>query len=198
MISAGLFGTVVSSGLQRTVATKALCLVSAGAALLAGCSASAPQTKTGYSLIVPEGSETYVEQKNQKFLLGDRIGEAVLPVYPADLVGRHLSTQVVCVEVDIDETGKVYASRPLFGVSACPGSEVALDARFLASAQAAVRQWAFRPARMCTFPSAAAVNDRCSAEGVVVEAMPVRYAYSFYFEQTPGGAKVVSRAVRDR
>ena len=157
---------------------------------ISGCSTTPSVARTDYSLIVPSNVEAYEEQTNQRFLLGERIGPTALPTYPSGLVALRLSPQSICVEIDIDEDGKIAAARQLNDVEECRAKT---NEQFLQAALAAVGQWSFHPARMCTFPNAASVNDDCSGTNVVVERVPVRLAYRFTFSVDHDGPRVRSQ-----
>ena len=171
-----------------------ICLI---ATVVLGCAANAPERRatSSYQIIVPSTSERYEESPNQKFLLGDRIGAALLPEYPQPALAKHLPVQIVCIEIDIDADGHVSDSRPLYGVAGCPSDTLSPSEMFLASAKLAVKQWVFMPARMCTFPPNAQTNDSCASDDVTVEYVPVRLAFMFYFSIEEGRARVTTHEV---
>lgn len=156
--------------------------------LLGGCVANRENTvtKSVYQLVIPSAADRYTLKKNQEFLLGERIGTAVLPEYPAPEVTRRLPEQHLCVEIDIGKNGRVSASRPLYGVAGCPARIAGPDGAFYVSAEKAVARWAFEPARLCTFPANVAKNSGCCGDGVKVDLVPIRLAFMFSFTQEHG------------
>jgi hypothetical protein len=169
------------------------------ALVLVGC-ASSPAIRratSSYQVIVPSGSERYKENKDQKFLLGDRIGIASLPEYPQAAQANHIPVQIVCIEIDIDTDGRVFDSRPLYDVAGCPAKAESSSDLFLGSAQSAVKQWIFMPARMCTFPSGTETDDSCAGDNVTIEYVPVRLAFMFYFSVAEGQPHVTAHEVAE-
>jgi len=149
-------------------------------------------------LTIPKNAESYAENENQAFLLGERVGEPQSPVYPPELVGSHLPPQSVCVEFDIDETGNVVAARPLLGQSDdddCPIQNRQPDTRFFIEARKAVLLWKFEPARMCTYPTGTKADQGCEGENVTVERVPIRLAYHFDFTSGSAGSQVKASAL---
>lgn len=173
---------------------RASCYLSA--ALLLGCSATKPRPNTSYEFIMPAGAETYTESDREVFRLGDRIGDPALPIYPSGLVFKHLPEQHVCIEIDIDTTGRVFDSRLLYDTGACPSAANHPDAAFLVATKQAVQQWRFGPARMCTFPEGMPKNDECEGKGVKVEPMPIRLAFVFSFAVENGGPTVKNALIQ--
>jgi hypothetical protein len=162
--------------------------------LLSGCATNKVHTQasTGYQLIFPAGAETYDESERQVFLLGDRIGTAVLPTYPSDFLSKNLPEQYVCLEIDIDIHGQVFDSRPLYDGNGCPAESRRPDEAFLVAAKQAVQQWRFFPTRICTFPATAQKNEACQGENIEIEPVPVRLAFLFSFTMSHGAPKVES------
>lgn len=156
--------------------------------LVGGCAPMRERTitKSAYQIVIPESADRYSLEKNQEFLLGERIGAAVLPEYPASELTRHLPEQSLCVEIDIGEDGHVFDSRPLYDTAGCPARIAGPDPVFYTATEKAVTQWEFKPARLCTFPRNVAKNSECSGDGVKVEYVPIRLAFMFSFTQEHG------------
>lgn len=157
----------------------------AAVSLVGGCSLvdEHPTTKTAYQLVIPKAANRYELNKNQEFFLGDRIGDAILPEYPVSELSKRLPEQILCIEIDIDEDGHVFASRPLYNASGCSGQNVHPAEAFYTAAENAVSKWTFMPARICTFPATATENDHCVGVGVKVEYVPIRLGFEFSFTQ---------------
>ena len=102
------------------------------------------------------------------------------------------------MEIDIDEDGKVAATRQLIDGNACPKKMRETDEQFLQAAIACVKQWSFHPARLCTFPNTSEATDDCDGENVTVERVPVRLAYRFTFSIDDDGPRVRSQTVDSR
>ena len=163
--------------------------------LVASCSSIGERTttKTAYQIVIPRSVDRYELKNNQAFYLGERIGEAVLPVYPASELGKHLPEQNLCVEIVIDDDGRVLSSRPLFDPDGCSSQTMHPPEAFYEATEVAVKQWAFMPARICTFPLSVAKNDGCEGAGKV-EYVPIRLAFAFTFTEEHG-PRVTSRVV---
>jgi len=161
--------------------------------LFSGC-AERTTTKSAYQMVMPASAERYELDESQQFMLGERIGSAVLPEYPAAEIHRRLPEQIVCVEIDIGEDGRVFASRPLHDAAGCPAENAQPDPVFYTAAEHAVAQWAFEPARLCTFPPGVPKNDECQGTGVKMENVPIRLAFLFSFT-LEHGPRVTGRAL---
>jgi hypothetical protein len=124
------------------------------------------------------------------------LGEPIIqpsPSYPSSLRAAAISERDVCLELVIDEQGRVIGNPPLYDLPDCPQNSAVLERNFLQSAQETVMQWRFHPARLCSFAdSKTAERDdgHCSGPGVRIEQLPVKLAFRFTFTQSLGGLKV--------
>lgn len=168
--------------------------------LLAACTARVStvgtSTKTAFHVIMPTGAVRYVLAKNQKFVLGEALSQG-LPVYPAKLLSRRLPPQEVCLELTMDATGAVVASRSLYGSLTCPAAGNPVLRSFEDAARQAVAQWRFAPAKLCTYPAGVDAQDADNdCRGARVDYLPVKLAFDFQFVERHGVAAVKLREHR--
>jgi hypothetical protein len=145
------------------------------------------------ALIFPESVLRYEMRGDQMFLAPEFVSEPALPAYPAHLLRAGLPEQVICVEVDIDTGGEVFATRELTDTAGCPTVDAQPDGAFYDVAVTAAVSWQFLAAAVCTFPANIEANDRCEGEGVTMEPVEVRLAFAFSFRSDPGGGGVSLR-----
>jgi hypothetical protein len=170
--------------------------------LMAACAAvSRPgpvaQVDTSFQVFIPPGAQGYELPRNEKIVLGESIAQPA-PVYPAAWVSRKMGEQIVCLEIEIDAHGLVYASRPLYAMPGCPASAKAVAPAFEVAARDAVMQWRFHPAVVCTFQmgvDAYAKGNDCDAEGAKVTPIAIKLAFAFTFTQTHGVVAVHTGAL---
>ena len=76
-----------------------------------------------------------------------------LPEYPVEvLTQQQVPSRAVCMRVDIDEEGEVSYTGPLVREPECP-AVTALSKQFVDVSVAALSNWRFEPAVVCTFRS---------------------------------------------
>lgn len=149
--------------------------------------APAPIGRVGHTDItasIASADQRLTLASNESFLMPlEDLGNAV-PIYPADLLADALPPRTVCLQVDIDESGKVSAATPADDVDPCPtGTEPA----FVEAARSAVLTWRFDPALRCVFPDAATRELAiASCAGGEEHPQAIRIAYRFVFESLDG------------
>lgn len=143
----------------------------------------------GVSMIPPSvNGKSMPLQASQAFVYPNLVAPVAMPEYPPGLLALRLEPVVVCIEVDIDEVGKVAMVRPRVD-DACPAT--AGDAReFAAMVDAAVRQWNYDAALVCTTPDGQPAEDACAVEGAIEKPTKVRLSYAFRFTQQDGKPSV--------
>jgi len=152
--------------------------------LLAACAHR--DGRVGREMLLPEGAPRHpVDEERQRFIMAVPVRDP-MPVIP-DNMHRFRRTVAVCVGVVVTDDGRtvdVVAHEP--GV-ACPQStsvDATVHAHFRAATVAAVQDWTWFGAAICTFPEGVVPGDDCSAPGVELRAVPIRLDYRFVF--TPG------------
>jgi hypothetical protein len=146
---------------------------------------------------VPENADSYVIKKNQRFVIGEPVGQLQLPVYPGTLHVKEEEISV-CLEVSIDERGIVSESRPLVAMPDCPARIEDVEPALISSARQAVREWRFAPSKLCTYPEgydASSASLKCDGPVIRVELIPIRLAFRFRFTRklTPNGKVSMDR-----
>lgn len=169
--------------------------------LVANCATTQPQqrtiTSTHFDVFIPQGAQRYKIGSNQKMVVGAPVSQAD-PAYPASLVTQSIPPRIVCLEIDIDEHGVVYQSRPLYDLPACPANAQAVEPPFVSTAEQAVLHWRFKPTIVCTFPAgtnAQQMSNNCAGEGAQIQPVAIKLAFAFTFTQTHGVTSVNSGAL---
>lgn len=164
---------------------------------ISGCSTESHKTRhlvasTDFNVFIPPTADGYNLPPNQKIVLGEPIAQPP-PIYPERLLSLHIHQQTVCLEIEINQIGQVYASRPLFSMVNCPANSASVMSAFILASQNAVYKWRFYPSKLCTFPTnvnASQMNNDCIAYGAKVENISIKLAFIFTFKQTSTGASV--------
>ena len=175
----------------------------AGVLLLAGC-ASRPLTEQassvaniGQRLLTPESNagqpgeiQPYELSGREVFRMPEPL-QAPLPQLPSSAERQSMPAVTVCLNVVLDEQGRVQRSFPLLAHSQCGAGNDGQNAWLLQAASEAVQQWRFSAAAICHFaPGHAPVAaDDCSG-AEQVEPVPVTLPYAFTFEIVQGQARV--------
>lgn len=170
----------------------ALAAAAAAGLLLGGCrtlpagDTAANVGDVSAALVVPPpGAARLALDTNQRFVYPNLSGPVAMPDYPPDLLPLRLPPVEVCVEVDIDEAGAVFAARPREDAT-CPGARSEHVAVFSAAALEAVGEWRYDPAYVCQAPDGFQGEDPCLAEEVVEHPTRLRLSYAFRFSQHDG------------
>ncbi len=144
----------------------------------------------GVSIVPPPaGAAAMPLRSDQAFVFPNLVEPAAMPEYPPDLLKLRLEPVVVCVEIDIDETGKVFAARPRVD-GACPAASGEPGGEFAAAANDAVLRWVYDPALVCSTPDGKPAEDACAVEGAVETPTKIRLSYAFRFSQRDGKPSV--------
>ena len=170
---------------------------------LAGC-ASRPVNEQassvaniGQRLLTPESNagqpgeiQPYELSGREVFRMPEPL-QAPLPQLPVLAERQSMPAVTVCLNVVLDEQGRVQRSFPLLAHSQCGAGNDGQNAWLLQAASEAVQQWRFSAAAICHFaPGHAPVAaDDCSG-AEQVEPVPVTLPYAFTFEIVKGQAQV--------
>ena len=157
-------------------------VVAVACVVLVACTGKAVRTGVAHEMILPEGAErTQVEDK-QQFVMAVPYRQP-LPAYPAGVAA--VAAQLpVCVEFVVGEDGAAYSPRLLEGVPDCVAASQPGITPFVDAALAAVAQWQFFGAGMCTWQREEA---ECSDGRAHVTPLAIRLSYRFRFSDgTPG------------
>ena len=146
------------------------------ALLLLGCAGKPLRHEVAHEMILPEGAERTVEQERQQFLMAVPIAQP-MPVWPEGVVSPAAQLPV-CVEFVISEDGSVHSQRLLEGVADCVVASQPGITPFVDTALAAVAQWQFFGAGMCTWQREEA---ECSDGRAQVAPLAIRLSYRFRF-----------------
>ena len=150
--------------------------------VLVACTGKAVRTGVAHEMILPEGVERTVEQERQQFMMAVPIAQS-MPVWPEGVAS--LAAQLpVCVEFVISEDGAVHSPRLLESVPDCVGPSQPGITPFVDAALAAVVQWQFFGAGICTWQQE---ETECSDGRAQVTPLAIRLSYRFRFSAgTPG------------
>lgn len=162
--------------------------------LLTGC-AHKEMSKDGVGLVnsgllIPMGASRYEMEKNEIFLMADRLPGFQEPRYPQEYLGQDMDTRTVCVDLVVDSEGAVSSASINRTEHVCAGGGA--PAAFEEAALESVREWQFFAAQICTYPDGVEPDARCEGEGVSSQLVPVRLTYVFEFSQAGGKSSVHS------
>ena len=161
--------------------------------VLAACAGKAVRTGVAHEMILPEGAERTEVQDRQQFVMALPYQQP-LPAYPAGVTA--VAAQLpVCVEFVVGEDGAVRSQRLLEGVPDCVAAGQPGAAPFVQAALAAVSQWQFFGAGLCSWQQEEAECDDGRAE---VTPVAIRLSYRFVFssEGTVATARLTPRPAR--
>ena len=141
------------------------------------CTGKAVRTGVAHDMILPEGAErTQVEDK-QQFVMALPWRQP-LPDYPPGVAA--MAAQLpVCVAFVVGEDGAVHSPHLLEGVPYCVAASQPGITPFVDAALAAVAQWQFFGAGMCTWQREEA---ECSDGRAQVTPLAIRLSYRFRFD----------------
>lgn len=170
----------------------------AGAALvallaLAACTANPPRPagQVGMSLLDVPGEQRMQLGRNERFALPLPDQANALPTYPEKLLAEHLSRQVVCVGLNVDEHGQAVAAEPIHDIDDCPPADRLRDELFDA-VRRTLLGWHFEPAFRCVYPAGVTPSELgCMTPPAEEVAVAVRMPYRFEFEQRDGIGSVL-------
>lgn len=155
--------------------------------VLAACAGKKVRTDVAYEMILPEGVARTEVQDRQQFVMAVPINQP-LPAYPGG--ARAPSGQLpVCVEFVVTEEGAVVSPQRLEGAPDCVGGDQPGIAPFIDAALAAVSQWQFFGAGLCTWQQEEA---ECVDGRAEVRPLAIRLSYRFRFSAGRNGSKVVA------
>jgi hypothetical protein len=166
--------------------------------LVAACARREVHTRnsTAFEVFIPPAAEGYELPRNEKIVLGEPLAQGN-PAFPAALQGKGDLHKTACLEIEIDESGRVYASRPLYAMPDCPQAPDGVSGLLARAAQNAVAGWRFRPALLCEFPAGTDAASKGSAcEGAAVHPLAIKLAFVFTFDQQQGVASTSVSSVR--
>jgi hypothetical protein len=165
-------------------------------AMAAGCRTaktlqdSAATGEVGMSMLLPPASAAHLElPSSQAFVFPDLLEPVPMPIYPADLLAFHLPPIEICMELDIDESGAVYAARPRSD-DACVLQDDGRVRQLVEAASNAVLDWRYAPAMICATPDGRSSEDACAETDAVMTPTQLRLSYSFRFVQRDGAPSV--------
>lgn len=147
---------------------------------------------TKYSVFIPPNAIRYEPQSNQKIVVGRPLLQES-PAYPSDMADKNIPERTICLEIEIDESGEVYSSKPLYGITNCPADAQSIEQEFVTAATQAVARWRFKPTLLCTFPEDVDMNaahNSCSSERVRAQPIAIKLAFKFTFTQSHRGPTV--------
>lgn len=136
----------------------------------------------------PVAANRLVLKDNESFLPPLEAEGNKSPVYPAELLSARLPLRVVCLQIGIDESGRVTSASQAPTSAACPSDA---EPPFFAASAAAVKSWGFDPALRCAFPDVATKEmavANCSGGQEIPQAVSI--VYRFRFDQIDGNPSV--------
>ena len=157
-------------------------VVAVACVVLAACTGKAVRTGVAHEMILPKGATRTVVQDNQQFVMAIPIAQP-LPAWPQGVAPPAVELPV-CVEFVVDEGGAVAAPQLLQGVPDCASAQQPGIAPFVEASLAAVAQWRFFGAGLCTWQQEEA---ECVDGRAEVTPLAIRLSYRFRFSPgTPG------------
>ena len=145
--------------------------------MLVACTGKAVRTGVTHEMILPEGAERTQLEDRQQFVMAVPYQQP-LPDYPAG-VGAMAAQLPVCVAFVVGEDGAVHSPRLLDGVPDCVAASQPGITPFVDAALAAVAQWQFFGAGMCTWQRE---ETECSDGRAQVTPLAIRLSYRFRFQ----------------
>ena len=145
--------------------------------VLATCTGKAVRTGVAHEMILPEGAERTEVEDRQQFVMAIPIAQP-LPAWPQGAPAP-ASAVPVCVAFVVGEDGAVHSPRLLDGVPDCVAAGQPGITPFVDAALAAVAQWQFFGAGMCTWQHEEA---ECSDGRAPVTPLAIRLSYRFRFQ----------------
>jgi len=140
----------------------------------------------GREMLLPEGALRHpVDEEHQRFIMAVPLNDP-MPAIPANM-HRLRRVVAVCVSFVVTADGRtvdVVVHEPDAACLESTSVEAGMHAHFRAETVAAVQNWTWFGAAICTFPDDVAPDDDCNGPGVQVRAVPIRLDYRFVF--TPG------------
>lgn len=172
----------------------ARCLLSVAlVASLPACALVKSQDVTkdvGFGMILPPGAMVHEPQENQEFMMPVHLNPELRPEFP-DIGLREHDPRRVCIEIVIDESGKVESAVELYNIPDCQYSEGEIEREFIEESLVAAQQWRFKPAAICTLPlESIELGVDCDHPSALIEELAVKLAFVFTFEVTPEGSRV--------
>jgi hypothetical protein len=115
-----------------------------------------------------------------------------LPEYPAEVLAQQqVPSRAVCMRVDIDEEGAVSYTGPLVREPECP-AVTELSKQFVDVSVAALSNWRFEPAVVCTFRTKDAKEAAgMSCEGGREKPQATSLTFRLLFNQVDGKGLVL-------
>jgi hypothetical protein len=136
-------------------------------------------------LAPPPGATRMALATNQRFIYPNLEEPVAMPAYPPELLPLRLPPLELCVDVVIGEEGMVRRVQRRID-DACPGEAGPHEARFAQLLEAALLQWTYAPALVCSTPDGRPSEDVCAEPDVVETPVAVRLSYAFGFSQQDG------------
>jgi len=141
-------------------------------------------------MIIPLGAERYEIRDDQLFIMATPISTRN-PEYP-DVKDQQDISVDLCASFVVTEEGAVNQVE-IVDAPVCSDSALHTSDAFGKAVIAAVSEWSFLGAALCTFPESVSKNSECEGDGVVTVPVPVRLDYVFTFELKDGEKKVRSK-----
>lgn len=184
------------------MARSAPIVLMAAAVMLAGCAGKAVRNEVAHAMIPPGGVARTGVEDNQQFVMANPIAQP-LPAWPQD-VALPDGALPLCVAFLVSEEGAVHSVQALDGVADCMHADRPGITPFVGAALAAVAQWQFFGAGLCTWQQEQA---ECADGRAEVSPLAIRLSYRFVFRSNGrgdaralnagGGAPILSAARRD-
>jgi hypothetical protein len=161
---------------------------------LAGCAHSAPRTDSSSvvkDMILPLGAVREQLRQNQVFLAPVPINEP-MPDFPDGYPTQGDADIDICVELSVSSDGAIDDVKQISAADGCEPPGSAASVLFYPQVAAAVGQWTYFGAAICTFESR---EGECDSTDAALQAVPVKLAYRFKF-RVVDGRRSVRRAER--
>lgn len=144
--------------------------------VLAACAGKGMRHGVAYEMLLPKGAERIELEDKQQFVMAVPSAQP-MPVWPQG-VGTAPAHLPVCVEFVVSEDGAVHSPRLLEGVPDCVAASQPGITPFADAALAAVAQWQFFAAGLCSWQQEEA---ECSDGRAEVMPLAIRLSYRFRF-----------------
>lgn len=146
------------------------------AVMLAGCAGKAVRNEVPHAMILPGGVARTDVEDNQQFVMANPIAQP-LPAWPQG-VALPDGELPLCVASVVSEEGAVHAVQALDGVPDCMHADRPGITPFVGAALAAVAQWQFFGAGLCTWQQEQA---ECADGRAEVMPLAIRLSYRCVF-----------------
>lgn len=137
-------------------------------------------------MILPLGAVREELRQNQVFFAPVPINEP-MPGFPDGYPTQGDGDIDICVELSVSSDGAIDDLKQISTADGCEPAESPASVLLYPQVAAAVGQWTYFGAAICTFASS---EDECDSTDATLRAVPVKLAYRFKFRTVDGRRSV--------